>query len=180
MEGQTGTGKELVARAIHKLSKRSLSPFVAIDCGAIPENLLESELFGHVRGAFTGANRDRSGLIVEANKGTLFMDEINNLSMEMQSKLLRVLQDGEVRPVGSNRKIKVDVRIIAATHQDIEERVKEGSFREDLLHRLNVIRVHVPPLRERPEDIVELLNHFQDQNLKIGPRLNQSENILQQ
>jgi len=173
LEGQTGTGKELVARAIHKLSKRSLSPFVAIDCGAIPENLLESELFGHVRGAFTGANRDRSGLIVEANNGTLFMDEINNLSMEMQSKLLRVLQEGEVRPVGSNRKIKVDVRIISASSTPLSKCINEQKFREDLYFRLMVYPIYIPTLEERKQDIPLLANKFlnkfsKEQNKKIG------------
>ena len=173
LEGQTGTGKELVARAIHKLSKRSKSPFVAIDCGAIPENLLESELFGHVRGAFTGANRDRLGLIVEANKGTLFMDEINNLSMEMQSKLLRVLQEGEVRPVGSNRKIKVDVRIISASSTPLSKCINEQKFREDLYFRLMVYPIYIPTLEERKQDIPLLANKFlnkfsKEQNKKIG------------
>lgn len=160
LEGQTGTGKELVAKAIHKLSGRSQNPFIAIDCGAIPENLMESELFGHVRGAFTGASRDRSGLIIEANKGTLFMDEINNLSIEMQSKLLRALQESEVRPVGSNKKIKVDVRIISASSCSLSKEVEEDRFREDLYFRLMVYPIYIPTLDERKKDIPILANHF--------------------
>lgn len=172
LEGQTGTGKELIAKAIHKLSIRSQHPFVAIDCGAIPENLLESELFGHVKGAFTGANRDRTGLIVEAHKGTLFMDEINNLSLEMQAKLLRVLQEGEVRPVGSNRKIKVDVRIISASSLSLSKHVEEQKFREDLYFRLMVYPIYIPTLDERKGDIPLLANYFltrfsKEQNKKI-------------
>ena len=173
LEGQTGTGKELIASAIHKLSVRSEHPFVAIDCGAIPQNLVESELFGHVKGAFTSANRDRTGLIVEANKGTLFMDEINNLSLEMQSKLLRVLQNGEVRPVGSNRKIKVDVRIISASSLSLSKQIDEKKFREDLYFRLMVYPIYIPTLDERKGDIQLLVNHFlvkfsKEQNKKIG------------
>ncbi|MEN8251160.1 MAG: sigma 54-interacting transcriptional regulator, partial [Bacteroidota bacterium] len=172
LEGQTGTGKELVAKAIHKLSLRSQHSFVAIDCGAIQQNLMESELFGHVKGAFTGANRDRHGLIVEANKGTLFMDEINNLSLEMQAKLLRVLQEGEIRPVGSNRKIKVDVRIISASSLSLSEAVSKKTFREDLYFRLMVYPIYIPTLDERKRDIPLLANHFlnkysKEQNKKI-------------
>jgi len=172
LEGQTGTGKELIARAIHKLSSRSEHPLVAIDCGAIPQNLMESELFGHVKGSFTGADRDRSGLIVEAHKGTLFIDEVNNLSMEMQSKLLRVLQEGEVRPVGSNRKIKADVRIISASSLSLSKLVEKQEFREDLYFRLMVYPIYVPPLDERKRDIPLLADHFlnkftKEQNKKI-------------
>jgi len=172
LEGQTGTGKELVARAIHKLSIRSQNPFVVIDCGAIPENLMESELFGHVKGAFTGANHDRTGLIIEANRGTLFMDEINNLSMEMQAKLLRVLQEGEVRPVGSNRIIKVNVRIICASSMSLSKLVEEQKFREDLYFRLMVYPIYIPTLDERKRDIALLANSFlnkfsKEQNKKI-------------
>jgi len=141
LEGRTGTGKELVARAIHKLSERSAQPFIALDCGAIPPNLIESELFGHVKGAFTGATRDRTGLIAEANQGALFMDEIANLPLEMQAKLMRVLQEGEVRPVGSNRSHKVDVRIISASSLPLNDLVVQQKFREDLYYRLLVYPV---------------------------------------
>lgn len=158
--GESGTGKELVAKALHLHSPRAEQPFIALNTAAIPRELLESELFGHEKGAFTGAAGRRTGRFEQADTGTLFLDEIGDMPADLQTRLLRVLADGEFYRVGGHTPIKVDVRIIAATHQDIEERVKEGSFREDLLHRLNVIRVHVPPLRERPEDIVELLNHF--------------------
>ena len=158
--GESGTGKELVAKALHLHSPRAELPFIALNTAAIPRELLESELFGHEKGAFTGATGRRTGRFEQADTGTLFLDEIGDMPADLQTRLLRVLADGEFYRVGGHTPIKVDVRIIAATHQDIEERVKEGSFREDLLHRLNVIRVHVPPLRERPEDIVELLNHF--------------------
>lgn len=158
--GESGTGKELVAKALHLHSPRAEQSFIALNTAAIPRELLESELFGHEKGAFTGAAGRRIGRFEQADTGTLFLDEIGDMSADLQTRLLRVLADGEFYRVGGHTPIKVDVRIIAATHQDIEERVKEGSFREDLLHRLNVIRVHVPPLRERPEDIVELLNHF--------------------
>ncbi|MFT5425365.1 MAG: two-component system nitrogen regulation response regulator GlnG [Gammaproteobacteria bacterium] len=158
--GESGTGKELVAKALHVHSPRAEQPFIALNTAAIPRELLESELFGHEKGAFTGAAGRRTGRFEQADTGTLFLDEIGDMPADLQTRLLRVLADGEFYRVGGHTPIKVDVRIIAATHQDIEERVKEGSFREDLLHRLNVIRVHVPPLRERPEDIVELLNHF--------------------
>ncbi len=166
LEGQTGTGKELVAKAIHKVSGRSRNPFIAIDCGAIPENLMESELFGHVRGAFTGASRDRSGLIIEANKGTLFMDEINNLSIEMQSKLLRALQESEVRPVGSNKKINIDVRIISASSCSLSKEVEQKRFREDLFFRLMVYPIYIPTLEERKNDIPLLANSFLSKNAK--------------
>ena len=160
LEGQTGTGKEVIAKAIHKLSSRAEYPFVAIDCGAIPENLVESELFGHVKGAFTGADSNRTGLIVEANMGTLFMDEINNLPMPMQSKLLRVLQEGEVRPVGSNRKIRVNVRIISASSLSLSKQVEKGEFREDLYFRLMVYPIYIPTLNERKRDVPLLADHF--------------------
>jgi transcriptional regulator with PAS, ATPase and Fis domain len=160
LEGQTGTGKELIARAVHKLSSRSENPFIAIDCGAIPQNLMESELFGHVKGAFTGANRDRTGLLVEANKGTLFLDEVNNLTMEMQSKLLRTIQEGEVRPVGGNRNIKIDVRIISASSLSLTKLIEEEKFRRDLYFRLMVYPIYVPPLCERKNDIPILANYF--------------------
>lgn len=160
LEGQSGTGKELVARAIHQLSSRKEHPLVTIDCGAIPENLIESELFGHVKGAFTGATYERKGLFVEANHGTLFMDEVSNLPYDMQAKLLRVLQEGEIRPVGSNLLRKVDVRIIAASGLPLRQLVEQEKFREDLYYRLNVYPIHVPPLKERREDIPLLANYF--------------------
>lgn len=160
LEGQSGTGKELIARAIHLCSERKNGPFVAIDCGAIPANLLESELFGHVKGAFTGATVERKGLIEEANNGTLFMDEINNLPIEMQSKLMRVLQENEIRPVGSNRTRKVDVRIITAASKPLEQALREGLFREDLYYRLYVYPISVPNLADRQEDIPLLANYF--------------------
>lgn len=158
--GESGTGKELVARALHMHSPRADKPFIALNTAAIPRELLESEIFGHEKGAFTGATARRLGRFEQADGGTLFLDEIGDMPADMQTRLLRVLADGEFYRVGGHTSIKVNVRIIAATHQAIEERVKEGTFREDLLHRLNVIRVHVPPLRERPEDIIELLSHF--------------------
>lgn len=160
LEGESGTGKELIARAIHKLSFRSHHPFIAIDCGAIPEHLMESELFGHVKGAFTGAVDDRKGLIETANGGTLFMDEIANLPLDMQAKLLRVLQEGEIRPVGSNLSRKVDVRIISASSKKLRELLSSQSFREDLYYRLYVYPLQVPTLNERSEDIPLLANYF--------------------
>lgn len=160
LQGPSGTGKELVARAIHKMSERRDAPFVAIDCGAIPSALFESELIGHVKGAFTGSTMDRKGLIEEADQGTLFMDEIVNLPLEMQSKLLRVLQEGEIRPVGSNKIRKVNVRVIAAASSSLEKRVQEGLFREDLFYRLYVYPIPVPSLQERGQDIGLLAGHF--------------------
>lgn len=160
LEGESGTGKELVARAVHKLSSRSENKFVAIDCGAIQPNLVESELFGHIKGSFTGASMDRKGLFEEANGGTLFMDEINNLPVDMQAKLLRVLQDEEIRPVGSNQNRKVNVRIITASSSSLQKLVSENKFREDLYYRLNVYPINVPPLKERIEDIPLLAEHF--------------------
>ncbi|MBK8945071.1 MAG: sigma-54-dependent Fis family transcriptional regulator [Ignavibacteriae bacterium] len=160
IEGETGTGKELIVRAIHNFSNRSGFPFIAIDCGAISNNLIESELFGHVKGAFTGANQDHTGLIVQANKGTLFLDEICNLSYEMQAKLLRVLQEGEVRPVGSIKVIKVDVRFIAATSVPLHTLVVNKQFREDLFFRLMVYPIKVPSLNERKTDIPIIANFF--------------------
>jgi len=160
LEGRSGTGKELIARAIHQLSARHDRPFVAIDCGAIPANLLESEFFGHARGAFTGATSDRKGLLEEADHGTLFMDEIANLPLEMQAKLMRVLQEGEIRPVGSNKSRKIDVRIISASSASLRQMVEARQFREDLFYRLNVYPVDVPALNERRQDIPLLANHF--------------------
>ena len=166
LEGASGTGKELVARAIHQFSNRSDKPYIAIDCGAIPENLLESELFGHVRGAFTGANSNRIGLLQSANKGTLFMDEIANLPLPMQAKLMRVLQEGEVRPLGSNKSLKLDVRIIVASSASLRELVDAGGFRQDLYFRLHVYPIRIPSLEQRKEDIGLLANHFLQKSCK--------------
>src|SRR5246500_648815 len=158
--GESGTGKELVARAIHENSARAQTPFITINCGAFPETLLESELFGYMKGAFTGANENRRGLFQAAHGGTLFMDEIGNMSLTMQVKLYRVLQEGKVRPLGSNDEVDVDVRVIAATNKDFEKEIAEGRFREDLYYRLSVIPVQLPSLRERKEDIPLLARHF--------------------
>jgi len=160
INGESGTGKELVARALHRHSPRAQGPFIALNTAAIPSELLESELFGHERGAFTGAQTQRQGRFEQADGGTLFLDEIGDMPAELQTRLLRVLSDGEFYRVGGHLPLRADVRIIAATHQHLEERVAEGLFREDLFHRLNVIRVHVPALRERREDIPLLLKHF--------------------
>lgn len=158
--GESGTGKELVARAIHENSARSRAPFITINCGAFPESLLESELFGYMKGAFTGANENRRGLFQAAHGGTLFMDEIGNMNLAMQVKLYRVLQEGKVRPLGSNEEIDVDVRVIAATNKDLEKAIANGEFREDLFYRLSVIPMHVPALRDRREDIPLLARYF--------------------
>jgi two-component system nitrogen regulation response regulator GlnG len=160
INGESGTGKELVASALHRHSPRADKPFIALNTAAIPRDLLESELFGHERGAFTGAQSTRQGRFEQANGGTLFLDEIGDMPAELQTRLLRVLADGAFYRVGGHAPIKVDVRVIAATHQNLEERVKQGLFREDLFHRLNVIRIHIPPLRERREDIPLLMRHF--------------------
>jgi DNA-binding NtrC family response regulator len=160
IRGETGTGKELIARAIYQHSGRAKAPFIAINCAAIPENLLESELFGHERGAFTGADQRRIGRFEQANKGTLFLDEIGDLPAHTQVKLLRVLQQQTFQRVGGSETISVDVRIIAATHRDLEAMIREGKFREDLFHRLNVVSIHLPPLRERREDVPLLVQHF--------------------
>ncbi len=160
INGESGTGKELVAHALHRHSPRAEKPFIAINTAAIPRDLLESELFGHERGAFTGAQSAREGRFEQADGGTLFLDEIGDMPAELQTRLLRVLADGEFYRVGGRAPIKVDVRVIAATHQDLEQRVRDGLFREDLFHRLNVIRIHIPSLRERREDIPLLMRHF--------------------
>jgi two-component system response regulator PilR (NtrC family) len=160
IHGESGTGKELVARALHVCSPRATEPFVSVNCGAFPETLLESELFGYLKGAFTGANQNKRGLFEVAGGGTIFLDEISEMTPAMQVKLLRVLQERTVRPVGSTSEISIDVRVIAATNRDLDKAVAENVFREDLYYRLNVIPILVPPLRERPEDIALLANHF--------------------
>lgn len=160
IRGESGTGKELVARTIHRLSRRRNKPLLTVNCPAIPDQLLESELFGHVKGAFTGADRDRKGIFVSANGGTLLLDEIGDISPGIQTKLLRALQEGEVRPVGASKTLPVDVRILASTNQPLEEKIKDGSFREDLYYRLNVLSLNVPALRDRSEDIAILARHF--------------------
>ncbi len=158
--GESGTGKEMVARAIHYSGNRSSQPFIAINCGAIPENLVESELFGHKRGSFTGAVKDKTGLMQEAHGGTLFLDEVNALPLTTQVKLLRALQERRFTPVGGTREVEVDLRVLAATNADLEDCVRTGEFREDLYYRLNVVQVALPPLRDRPEDIPDLVRHF--------------------
>jgi two-component system nitrogen regulation response regulator GlnG len=158
--GESGTGKELVARAVYHHSKRSAQPFLAINCAAIPENLLESELFGHEKGAFTGASSQRIGKFEQCNNGTIFLDEIGDMTLSTQAKILRVLQSGSFERVGGNQPIKVDVRVIAATHKPLEQAVAAREFREDLFYRLNVVRIHIPPLRDRREDIPRLLEYF--------------------
>jgi DNA-binding NtrC family response regulator len=160
LTGESGTGKELVAKSLHVNSPRRGGSFVALNCATIPDTLLDSELFGHKRGAFTDARADRAGLFVEANGGTLFLDEIAELSPALQAKLLRVLQEGEIRPLGASRAERVDVRVIAATNKDLEARLKTGAFREDLFYRLNVVHIHLPPLRERVEDLLALSEHL--------------------
>jgi two-component system response regulator AtoC len=158
--GESGTGKEVIARAVHSQSPRREAPFVAVNCGAIPDNLLESELFGHVKGAFTGASRAHRGLFAEANKGSLFLDEIGEMPIGLQVKLLRAIQEEEIRPVGETKSMQIDVRVIAATSRDLEREIREGRFREDLFYRLNVVRLEVPPLRDRRQDIPLLVDHF--------------------
>jgi len=185
INGQSGTGKELVAHALHKHSPRKASPFIALNMAAIPKELMESELFGHEKGAFTGAHTQRKGRFEQANGGSLFLDEIGDMPLELQTRLLRVLSDGEFFRVGGHTSVKVDVRIIAATHQNLEDRVERGDFREDLFHRLNVIRIHIPSLRERREDIPALVAYFLNQaavelnmdNKSVSPEV---ENYLMQ
>ena len=164
IQGESGTGKELVARAIHAASARRNHPFVAVNCGALPEGLLESELFGHARGSFTGAHANKRGLFEESRDGTLFLDEIGEMTPALQVKLLRALQSGEIRRVGENRSVKINARIVAATNRDLKKGMADGSFRDDLYYRLNVFPITIPPLRERPEDILPLAERF----LKVG------------
>ena len=175
--GESGTGKEVVARTVHMTGARADGPFVPINCTAMPEGLLESELFGHVRGAFTGANSNKKGLFEAANGGTLFLDEIGDMSPTLQGKLLRVIQDQEIRPVGGTQSIKVDVRLVSATNRDLRADIAEGLFREDLFYRLNVIPIHIPPLRERPQDIPPLAQAFVAR-LSEGAPCTLSENAM--
>jgi transcriptional regulator with PAS, ATPase and Fis domain len=166
ISGESGTGKELAARAIHFRGSMAKTPFVAVDCGSLVPTLMESELFGYEKGAFTGATKSKAGLFQAANGGTIFLDEIGELPLEMQAKLLRVLQEKEVRPVGSNEKVNVDVRVIAATNRDLESAYRAGTFRKDLYFRLNVVTVHLPALRDRRSDIPVLVHHFLDRYAK--------------
>ncbi len=170
VSGESGTGKELVAQALHRQSQRAKGPFVPLNCAAIPRDLLESELFGYRKGAFSGAITDRVGRFELANGGTLFLDEIGDMSLDMQSKLLRVLQERVVDPIGSSQQVRVDVRVIAATHRDLEQECAEGRFREDLFYRLNVLPITVPALRDRIEDIPDLIAHFAGQHALTGAK----------
>lgn len=181
ISGESGTGKEMFAKALHYHSNRKTKPFVAINCSVLPENLLESELFGHLKGSFTGATYDKQGLFLEADQGTIFLDELGEISLSMQTKLLRALQEREVKPLGSNKNIKFNAKVVVATNQNLENQIVTGAFRKDLYYRIAVIPIRIPPLRERPEDIPLLLNHFLkkycDENhkplLKISPRVSQ-------
>jgi two-component system nitrogen regulation response regulator NtrX len=166
--GENGTGKELVARAIHMNSARATCPFIEVNCAAIPSELIESELFGHIKGSFTGAVADRAGKFEQAHKGTIFLDEIGDMSLAAQAKVLRVLQDGVVTRIGGSKPVQVDVRVLAATNKNVEEEIAAGRFREDLFYRLNVVPLHVPPLRERRDDIPPLVGHFVDQLTRSG------------
>ncbi|HZH02933.1 MAG TPA: sigma-54 dependent transcriptional regulator [Myxococcaceae bacterium] len=168
--GETGTGKEQVARSLHQRSPRSQGPFIPVDCGAIAESLMESELFGHSKGAFTGASGARRGLFEEADGGTLFLDEIGDVGPKVQAQLLRALQEGEIRRVGESTAVKVNVRVVAATNKDLSQRVKDGEFREDLLYRLDVVHLHLPPLRGRREDIPGLVDYFAERHARGGAR----------
>ena len=179
LTGESGTGKELVASALHRRSPRAESPFVAVNCGAISAELIESELFGHLKGSFTGADRDRRGLWEEANGGTIFLDEITETTPAFQVKLLRALQEGEIRRVGSNQNLKVDVRVIAASNRDVEGEVAEGRFRQDLFYRLNAVSIVLPPLRERREDILPLAKSFAEQVYSLNPTVAFSAEALE-
>ena len=171
IQGETGTGKEVVARAIHAVSPRAAGPFIAINCGAIPKELFESELFGHKRGAFTGADKDQIGKFQLAHHGTILLDEVGEIPLDIQAKLLRVIEEKSFYPLGSNDLVRVDVRIIAATNRDLKKDVEAGRFREDLYFRLNVYTIHIPPLRKRPEDIISLAHHFMEfYNIKFGKK----------
>jgi transcriptional regulator with PAS, ATPase and Fis domain len=182
IHGESGTGKELIARALHFNGSRKSAPFIAENCAALAESLLESELFGHVRGAFTGADRDKMGLIQLANHGTLFLDEIGDMPLAMQAKLLRALQEAEIRPVGGREYHKVNIRVITASHPDLRQMVEDRTFRQDLFYRLNVIRVNLPPLRDRGEDILLLADHFLEAlSREAGrpkPRFNKAANQM--
>jgi transcriptional regulator with GAF, ATPase, and Fis domain len=179
IQGETGTGKELVARALHDQSPRRAKPFLAENCAAVPANLLESELFGHVRGSFTGAIADRAGHFVAANGGTVFLDEIGDMPLSMQSKLLRVLQEGEVRPVGSNKTLHVDVRVVAASNKNLSQMVQARTFREDLYFRLNVVTIRLPPLRERTGDICPIARAFLTRaQAEVGRKVSLSDEAI--
>ena len=180
IRGESGTGKELAAEYVYSNSPRSDKPYVKINCAALPSNLVESELFGYVKGAFTGADREKIGLIEAASQGTIFLDEIGEISTEVQAKLLRVLESKKLMRVGSVKEIPVDVRVIAATNKDLEEAIKEGEFREDLYYRLNVFPVNIPPLRERLEDLGLLINHFLKMySIKFGKKIQASDSFIE-